>query len=97
MRAGEPVHLNSPPVIRAQRAPNGQRPLRSIERGYHSTFYRTEKPLRYDRISGLDAEQPDELVLRVDEQLDEPWDKGIGRPEKCYLKLMPQEAEIAPT
>ncbi len=42
--------------------------------------------MRYDRMSGLDAEQLDELVLRVEEQLDEPWDKGIGRPKSLTFR-----------
>jgi hypothetical protein len=41
------------------------------------TFHGTEKPLRYDRMSGLDSEQLDELVLRIEEQLVGPWDKGM--------------------
>jgi transposase len=42
--------------------------------------------LRYDRMSGLDAEQVDELVLRIEEQLDESWDKLIGRPKAVALR-----------
>ncbi len=42
--------------------------------------------MRYDRMSGLDAEQVDELVLRIEEQLDESWDKGIGRPKGVTLR-----------
>jgi len=37
-------------------------------------------------MSGLDAEQVDELVLRIEEQLDEPWDKGIGRPKSLTFR-----------
>ena len=37
-------------------------------------------------MSGLDTEQLDELVLRVEEQLDEPWDKGIGRPKSLAFR-----------
>ena len=37
-------------------------------------------------MSGLDSEQLDELVLRVEEQLDEPWDKGIGRPKSLAFR-----------
>jgi hypothetical protein len=37
-----------------------------------------EKPLRFDRMSGLDEEQLDELEERVAELLEEPWDKGKG-------------------
>ncbi len=42
--------------------------------------------MRYDRMSGIDSEQLDELVLRVEEQLDEPWDKGIGRPRSLTFR-----------
>jgi hypothetical protein len=42
--------------------------------------------LQYDRMSGLDSEQLDELVLRVEEQLDELWDKGIGRPKSLTFR-----------
>ena len=37
-------------------------------------------------MSGLDSEQLDELVLRVEERLDEPWDKGIGRPKSLTFR-----------
>jgi hypothetical protein len=37
-------------------------------------------------MSGLDAEQVDELVLRIEEQLDESWDKGIGRPKSLTFR-----------
>jgi hypothetical protein len=37
-------------------------------------------------MSGLDAEQLDELALRVEERIDEPWNKGIGRPKSCSLR-----------
>ena len=50
------------------------------------TFHGTEKPLRYDRMSGLDSEQLDELVFRIEKQLDGPWDKGIGRPRSVTLR-----------
>jgi transposase len=52
----------------------------------YQTFHGTEKPLRYDRMSGLDSEQLDELVLRIEERLDGPWDKGIGRPKSLILR-----------
>jgi hypothetical protein len=42
--------------------------------------------LRFDRMSGLDAEQLDELEYRVAELLEEPWDKGIGRPRELTLR-----------
>ncbi|MGH3322301.1 MAG: hypothetical protein ACRDN9_19445, partial [Streptosporangiaceae bacterium] len=37
-------------------------------------------------MSGLDAEQLDELVLRIEERLDEPWDKGAGRPRSLTFR-----------
>ena len=37
-------------------------------------------------MSGLDSEQLDKLVFRVEEQLDGPWDKGIGRPKSLTLR-----------
>jgi transposase len=37
-------------------------------------------------MSGLAAEQVDELVLRIEEQLDESWDKGIGRPRSLTFR-----------
>ena len=52
----------------------------------YQTFHGTEKPLRYDRMSGLDPEQLDELVRRIEEQLEEPWHKGIGRPKDLSLR-----------
>ena len=52
----------------------------------YQTFHGTEKPLRYDRMSGLDSEQLDELVWRIEEQLEEPWHKGIGRPKGLSLR-----------
>ncbi len=46
----------------------------------------TEKPLRFERMSGLDERQLDELEYRVDELLAEAWDKGIGRPRELTLR-----------
>ena len=37
-------------------------------------------------MSGLDSEQLDELVLRIEEQLGGPWNKGIGRPKSLTLR-----------
>lgn len=37
-------------------------------------------------MSGLDAEQLDELEYRVAELLEEPWDKGTGRPRELTLR-----------
>jgi hypothetical protein len=45
-----------------------------------------EKPLRYHRTSGLDAEQLDELEARIEDILPEPWDKGTGRPKSLSLR-----------
>jgi len=42
--------------------------------------------VRYDRMSGLDSEQLDELVRRIEDQLEEPWHKGIGRPKDLSLR-----------
>ena len=42
--------------------------------------------MRYDRMSGLDSEQLEELVFRIEEQLGGPWDKGIGRPKSLTLR-----------
>ena len=45
-----------------------------------------EKPLRFDRISGLDTEQLDELERRVSDLLEKPWDKSTGRPKELALR-----------
>src|SRR6476646_2944410 len=45
-----------------------------------------EKPLRYQRTLGLDAEQLEELHMRTEDILPEPWDKGTGRPKKLTLR-----------
>lgn len=37
-------------------------------------------------MSGLDTEQLDELLIRLEEQLEEPWNKGIGRPKNLTLR-----------
>jgi hypothetical protein len=42
--------------------------------------------LRFDRMSGLDAEQLDELECCVAELIEEPWDKGTGRPRELTLR-----------
>ena len=52
----------------------------------HQTFNGTEKPLRHDRMSGLDSEQLDELVWRIEDELEEPWHKGVGRPKDLSLR-----------
>src|SRR6516162_1146872 len=46
----------------------------------------TEKPLRFERMSGLDEEQLSELERRVNELLEEPWDKEEGRPRELTLR-----------
>lgn len=45
-----------------------------------------EKPLRFERMSGLDEMQLSELECRVAELLEEPWDKGGGRPRELTLR-----------
>ncbi len=42
--------------------------------------------MRYDRMSGLDSEQLDELVQRIEEKLVELWHKGVGRPKGLTLR-----------
>jgi Helix-turn-helix of DDE superfamily endonuclease len=42
--------------------------------------------LRFERMSGLDEEQLDELEYRVTELIEEPWDKGEGRPRELTLR-----------
>src|SRR5260370_9097633 len=37
-------------------------------------------------MSGLDSEHLDELVRRIEEQLEEPWHKGIGRRKDLSLR-----------
>src|SRR5260370_35294845 len=37
-------------------------------------------------MSGLDSEHLDELVRRIEEQLEGPWHKGIGRPKDLSLR-----------
>ena len=45
-----------------------------------------EKPLRFDRMSGLDSEQLDELELRVAGMLENPWKSATGRPKELTLR-----------
>ena len=42
--------------------------------------------MRYERMSGLDEEQLDELEYRVAGMLQESWDKGRGRPRELTLR-----------
>jgi hypothetical protein len=42
--------------------------------------------LRFERMSGLSEEQLSELEYRVAELLEEPWDKGKGRPRELTLR-----------
>lgn len=41
--------------------------------------------MRCHRTTGLTEEQLHELVARVAERLDDPWDKGVGRPKELSL------------
>ena len=41
--------------------------------------------MRYNRTTGLMITQIQELVRRVNEALDEPWNKHIGRPKSLGL------------
>jgi hypothetical protein len=45
-----------------------------------------EKPLRFDRMSGLDEGQLDELEHRVTRLLEQPWCKGEGRRHELSLR-----------
>jgi DDE superfamily endonuclease/Helix-turn-helix of DDE superfamily endonuclease len=45
-----------------------------------------EKPLRFERMSGLGEEQLDELEYRVTGLLERPWEKGEGRPRELSLR-----------
>ena len=42
--------------------------------------------MRYQRTLGLDAEQLEELHMRVEDILPEPWVKRTGRPRKLTLR-----------
>ncbi|MBV9142988.1 MAG: hypothetical protein JO115_19095 [Pseudonocardiales bacterium] len=42
--------------------------------------------MRFDRMSGLDAEQLDTLEQRVGELLEKPWDQDTGRPKELTLR-----------
>ena len=42
--------------------------------------------MRYQRTLGLDAEQLEELHMRIEDILPEPWVKGTGRPKKLTLR-----------
>lgn len=46
----------------------------------------TEKPLRFDRMSGLNSEQLDEMEERIAALLEKPWDSGTGRPRELTLR-----------
>ena len=41
--------------------------------------------MRYNRTTGLMITQMQELVRRVNEALDQPWKKRIGRPKSIGL------------
>ena len=42
--------------------------------------------MRFDRMSGLSAEQLTELEQRVERSLEEPWSKGTGRHKELTLR-----------
>ena len=42
--------------------------------------------MRYHHTFGLNAEQLDELEVRIEDILPEPWDKGTGRPKSLSLR-----------
>ena len=42
--------------------------------------------MRFHRMSGLSDEQLNELESRVSELLEQPWDKGTGRPKELTLR-----------
>ena len=44
------------------------------------------KPLRFERMSGLDKEQLDELESRVTGLLERPWKKRVGRTRELSLR-----------
>ena len=41
--------------------------------------------MRFDRMSGLDVEQLDELEELISDLLEEPWDRGKGHPRELTL------------
>lgn len=51
-----------------------------------------EQPFRYHRTTGLTLAQTHELVARVEDRLEAPWDKPTGRPRSCGLR---QAVDIA--
>lgn len=42
--------------------------------------------MRFHRMSGLDDEQLDELESRVRDLLEQPWNRGTGRPKQLTLR-----------
>ena len=42
--------------------------------------------MRFDRMSGLDEKQLDELEERVSTLLEKPWDKDTGRPRELTFR-----------
>ena len=42
--------------------------------------------MRFDRMSGLDSAQLDELEQMVSRLIEEPWDKAAGRPRELTLR-----------
>jgi hypothetical protein len=53
-----------------------------------------EKPLRFDRMSGLDEKQLDELEELVADLLEEPWDKVTGRPREIVFREAPGRRRV---
>jgi hypothetical protein len=45
-----------------------------------------EKPLRFERMSGLNEKQLEQLECRVAKSLERPWRKGVGRPHDLSLR-----------
>jgi hypothetical protein len=47
-----------------------------------------EKPLRFERMSGLGEEQLDELEYRVTGLLERPWEKGEVGHANCLCEKL---------
>lgn len=54
--------------------------------GYYTHIGEAERALRLKHTTGLDSDQFDELVARVEELLTEPWNKPKGRKKKLSLR-----------
>jgi hypothetical protein len=57
-----------------------------LKGGYHTEPFTTEKPSLFDRVSGLDEKQLDELEERIAELLVELWDNSTGRPREVTFR-----------